>query len=189
MPISAQKNCREKIAIILKTDDVDQTYTALTDEEYYSSPLLKIWQRGGCRLRGNEYEGITRQIRGIVVLIVILMCAVVYKIAATSPPTPGLREAQLTYETERIQLMQENLKRNNSMRFYAAIGLIGALNLSLLILSSGYARAKVKRSSVHTAHIGKHSSIPVHYKDIQHFYPIAVNLSLAEIEASSHQSA
>lgn len=126
-----------------------------------------------------------QQIRGIVVLIVILMCAVVYKIAATSPPTPGLREAQLTYETERIQLMQENLKRNNSMRFYAAIGLIGALNLSLLILSSGYARAKVKRSSVHTAHIGKHSSIPVHYKDIQHFYPIAVNLSLAEIEAST----
>jgi hypothetical protein len=33
-----------------------------------------------------------QQIRGIVVLIVIIMCAVVYKIAATSPPTPGLRE-------------------------------------------------------------------------------------------------
>jgi hypothetical protein len=38
---------------------------------------------------------------------------------------------------------------------------------------------------VHTAHIGKHSSIPVLYKDIQNFYPIAVNLSLAEIEAST----
>ncbi|GAK59460.1 DNA segregation ATPase FtsK/SpoIIIE and related protein [Candidatus Vecturithrix granuli] len=127
----------------------------------------------------------SQKIRGIVLLVVIIMCAVVYKIVATSPPTPGLQEAQLTYETEKIQLMQENLKRDNSLKFYATIGLIGALNLSLLILSSGYVRARVKRSSVHTAHIGKHSSIPVHYKDIQSFYPIAVNLSLAEIEAST----
>lgn len=127
----------------------------------------------------------SQQIRGIVLLVVIIMCAVVYKIVTTSPPTPGLRQAQLTYETERIQLMQENLKRDNSLKFYATIGLIGAMNLSLLILSSGYVRAKVKRSSVHTAHIGKHSSIPVHYKDLQSFYPIAVNLSLAEIEAST----
>ena len=130
----------------------------------------------------------SHHIRGIVVLLAIIVSAVVYKTVTTRPLTPGLRQAQLIYETERIQLKQENLKRYNTLKFYTAICLIGAMNISVLILSSGYIRAKVKRASVHTAHIGKHSAIPVHYKDIQQFYPIAVNLSLAEIEASTSRA-
>lgn len=124
-------------------------------------------------------------IHGILVVLVIIAGALIYKIAVTRPPTPDLRQARLIYETEKIQLKQENLKRYNALKFYTAIGLIGAMNISLLILCGGYVRAKIKRASVHTAHIGQHSAIPVHYRDIQQFYPIAVNLSLAEIQAST----
>jgi hypothetical protein len=52
-------------------------------------------------------------------------------------------------------------------------------------MAAGYSRAKVKHASVYVAKIGQHSEIPIHQKDLQSFYPIAVNLSLAEIEASA----
>ncbi len=135
-----------------------------------------------------------QQVGGILVLLAIMTVAITYKTmtATSSESEPDLQEAQLTYELEKLQLRQHNLHRYDSLKYYGLIGLLGAANLSLLILAGAYARVKMKRSSVHTAHIGQHGSIPVHYKDLQDFYPIAVNLSLAEIEASAstaHQKA
>ncbi len=134
----------------------------------------------------------TQQIRGIILLLAIVFSAALYKAATPKPQNPGLQKAQMLYEAERFQLKRENLRRYNMLKFYGAIGLFAAINLSLLILSGAYARARIKISSVHTARIGQHSAIPVHYKDLQSFYPIAINLSLAEIEASvssSHENA
>lgn len=134
----------------------------------------------------------TQQIRGIILLLGIIVSAVTYKAVTAKPLDPGLQQAQFMYEAEKIQLKRENLKRYYTLRYYGMIGLLGAANLSLIIIASGYARARVKLSSVHTARIGKHSAIPVHHKDLQSFYPIAVNLSMAEIEASastSHENA
>jgi hypothetical protein len=134
----------------------------------------------------------TRQVQGILLLLVIIVSAGIYNAATTKHFDPNLQEAQLTYETKKIQLKRENLRRYDTLRYYGMLGLLGAVNVSLLILAAGYARAKLKSSSVHTAHIGKHGSIPVHHKDLQGFYPIAVNLSLAEIESAnsaSHETA
>ncbi len=134
----------------------------------------------------------TQQIRGIILLLGIIISAVVYETATSKPLDPGLKQAQFMYEAEKIQLKREHLKRYYTLKYYGIIGLLGAANLALIIIASGYARARVKLSSVHTARIGKHSEIPVHHKDLQNFYPIAVNLSMAEIEASvstSHENA
>ncbi len=101
-------------------------------------------------------------------------------------------EAQNRYQLEKIRLRIETLPRYAALKFYSAVGLLAFLSLSLIILAGGYTGAKIRQSSVCTARIGPHSEIPVHYKDLQHFYPIAVNLSLAEIEASvstSHENA
>jgi hypothetical protein len=134
----------------------------------------------------------TQQVGGILVLLAIIIVAMTYKTVTTTSSEPDLQEAQLTYELEKLQLRQHNLHRYDSLKYYGLIGLLGAANLSLLIIAGAYARIRMKRSSVHTAHIGQHGSIPVHYKDLQDFYPIAVNLSLAEIEAATstaHQKA
>lgn len=134
----------------------------------------------------------THQIHGILLLLGIIMIAIIYKAVTTKPPDPGLQKAQLKYEMEKIQLKRENLQRNDMLKFYGIIGLLGTINLSLILIAGGYARAKIKAASVHTAHIGQHSAIPVHAKDLRRFYPIAMNLSLAEIEASlsaSHDTA
>jgi hypothetical protein len=133
-----------------------------------------------------------------------------YKVITTELVDPDLKEARIAYETEKIQLEQEqlkrydaleaeqfrvkraNLRRENDLNFYGAAGLLSICGLALIILAIGYSRAKVKRASVHTVRIGQHSEIPVHQKDLQSFYPIAVNLSLAEIEASvstAHENA
>ncbi len=133
-----------------------------------------------------------QQAGGILVLLAIILSAVTYKTVTTTSSEPGLQEAQLTYELEKIQLRQHNLHRYDSLKYYGLVALLGAANLSLLVIAVAYARIRIKRSSVHTAHIGQHGSIPVHYKDLQDFYPIAVNLSLAEIEAATstaHQKA
>ena len=64
--------------------------------------------------------------------------------------------------------------------------------LACLLLSGAFGLAVVRKQSVYHARIGEHSDIPVHYRDLRNFYPIAVNLSLAEIEASvsnSHEKA
>ena len=112
---------------------------------------------------------------------------------ATEYRTKRLQEeAQTQYAIEKWRLKAEMLPRYTSLKFYGIAGVISVIGGSLLILSVGYARAKIQQASVCMARIGKHSEIPVHYNDLQNFYPIAVNLSLAEIQASvssSHENA
>jgi hypothetical protein len=135
---------------------------------------------------------------------------VTYKLVKKELVDPGLKQAQIAYETEKIRLEQEklkgqtaleiekvklqqaNLQRYNDLNFYGVAGILGACGLSLIILATGYSKARVKQASVHIARIGQHSAIPIHHDDLQNFYPIAVNLSLAEIEASvstAHENA
>ena len=136
-----------------------------------------------------------QQIRGILVLLGIIVSAILYNAVTTTQQQqtdPQLQHAYIRYQTEHVELKRQTLKRNDLLKFYGIIMLLGTINLCLLILAGGYARAKVKAASVHTAHIGEHSTIPVHTKDFHQLYPIAANLSLAEIEASlstSHDTA
>jgi AraC-like DNA-binding protein len=127
---------------------------------------------------------------------------VTYRMITTELVDPTLKQARIAYEiekfrvereqlkrynaleTERFQVKRTNLRRENDLGFYGTVGIFSACGLSLLILAIGYSRAKVKRASVHIARVGQHSEIPIHQKDLQSFYPIAVNLSLAEMEAS-----
>lgn len=102
------------------------------------------------------------------------------------------KEAQSQYELEKIRLKIKMLPGYTTLKFYSLVGGLAIVGLSLIILSSGYAGAKIRQASVWFARIGAHSEIPVHYSDLQSFYPIAVNLSLAEIQASistSHENA
>ena len=129
-----------------------------------------------------------QQFAGILLLFVIIVSAAAYQRMTVKPAAPGLKEAQLSYEMEKLHLKQANLKRYDTLKYYAIIGMLGATKLSLLFFAIGYARAKIKQASVHTAHIGQHGEIPVRYNDLREFYKIAANLSMAEIEASSHNA-
>ncbi len=135
---------------------------------------------------------------------------VTYRVISSEMVAPDLKEAQVAYETEKVRLEREQLQRYHSLEaerydvkrstlrrdqdlnFYGTLGIFGAVSLAVIILASGYSRARVKQASVYIARIGQHSEIPIHQRDLQSFYPIAVNLSLAEIEAStsiSHEKA
>ncbi len=126
-----------------------------------------------------------QQLGGILVLLTIIVISVSYKAATTIPQNSGLQKAQLSYELEKLQLRQNNLKRYDSLKYYGIVLAIGVVNLSLMIIAGAHARAKMKNASVHTAQIGERGAIPVHYKNLKEFYPIAANLSLAEIEAAA----
>ncbi len=128
---------------------------------------------------------------------------VTYRVLSVASLNKELQQARVAYEAEKFHLEREDLKRQNvlqaerfrikqanlqrydDLNFYGIIGLLGVCGVSLLIVAAGYSRAKVKYASVYIAKIGQHSEIPIHHKDLQNFYPIAVNLSLAEIEASA----
>jgi len=129
-----------------------------------------------------------QQLAGILLLFVIIISAATYQRVTAKPADPNLKQAQLSYEMEKLHLKQANLKRYDTLRFYAIIGMLGAMKASLLFFAIGYARAKIKQASVHTAHIGQHGAIPVRYKDLRDFYKIAANLSMAEIQASSRNA-
>lgn len=152
----------------------------------------------------------TAKLQVIIGFFLTVSTIVTYKVITTELIDPGLKEARVAYETEKIQIEREqlkrydaleaeqfrvkraNLRRENDLSFYGAVGLLSICGVALIILAIGFSRAKVKRASVHTVRIGQHSEIPVHQKDLQSFYPIAVNLSLAEIEASvstAHENA
>jgi hypothetical protein len=152
----------------------------------------------------------TARLQIIICFFLTVSVIVTYKVLTSSLLDANLRQARLAYETEklrveqarlrrydaleakRFQVKRANLQRDSNLQFYGAVGFLSACGLSLLILAIGYSRAKVKRASVHTTRIGQHSEIPIHQKDLQQFYPIAVNLSLAEIEASvstAHETA
>ena len=132
----------------------------------------------------------TQQLRGILILAGIILSAMIYNAITPKPPPvePELHQTQLAYKIEQVQLQRNTLQRNDALKFYGVISVLAAINLALLIIAGGIARAKVKRSGICTAQIGQHSAIPVRYKDLPRFYPIAVNLSLAEIEASVSSS-
>lgn len=128
---------------------------------------------------------------------------VTYRIISSESLDPALRQAQISYETEKVQLEREQLRRydlleeerhevkrstlrrDHNLNFYGTLGIFSAVGVAVIILAAGYSRARVKQASVHIARIGQHSEIPIHQRDLQSFYPIAVNLSLAEIEAST----
>ncbi len=139
----------------------------------------------------------TRQLRGILLLFGIIVSAMIYKgvLPQSSPVEPELRQAQILYEQnkllyaqDKIQLQRKALPRNDRLKFYGAISLLAVVNLALLIIAGGIARANVKRADICTVQIGQHSRIPVRYKDLPRVYQIALNLSLAEIEASRSRS-
>lgn len=126
-----------------------------------------------------------------------------YKILSSGLTPPELQQARIAYETAKIQLEQARLEQHNALEterlrikqmnlqrvhdvsFYGVLALIGTCGLSLMILAIGHNRTRARRASVYFARIGQHSEIPVHQKDLEQFYPIAVNLSLAELEAST----
>ncbi len=95
------------------------------------------------------------------------------------------KEAWTAYEIEKLRLRAEMLPRYAALKYYSILSLCAVIGLSALIMIGGLAGAKIRQASVCVARIGKHSEIPVHLKDLSSFYPIAVNLSLAEIQASA----
>ncbi len=134
------------------------------------------------------------QVHGIFILLGIIVSAIIYNsiIPRQAKIDPDLQRSKLQYEQEKVQLKLDNLRRNDRVKFYGTIALLATVNLCLLMIAGGIVRAKAKAASVLIAQIGQHSAIPVHYNDLQRFYQIALNLSLAEIEASvstSHEQA
>lgn len=144
----------------------------------------------------------TAQFQVIVGFFLAVSVIVTYKVISTGLVDPALKQARIAYEIEKIQVEREQLSRYNALEieqfrvkranirryeelhFYGIVGFFSICGVALIILAIGHSRAKVTQSSVHVARIGQHSEIPIHQKDLQNFYPIAVNLSLAEIEAS-----
>jgi len=138
----------------------------------------------------------------IVCFFLAVSTIVTYKVISQDSVEPKLKQAQIELQTQRLKAEQAKLKREgaleaerirvkrasiqryNDLNFYGAVGILCVCGLALVIVAAGYSRAKIKHASVHIARIGQHSEIPVHHSDLQNFYPIAVNLSLAEIEAS-----
>jgi AraC-like DNA-binding protein len=128
---------------------------------------------------------------------------VTYRMISSEMVDADLKQAQIAYETEKVHLEREHLhrqyqleaeryeikraalRREQDINFYGTLGIFSAVGLAVIILATGYSRAHVKQASVYVARIGQHSEIPIHQRDLQSFYPIAVNLSLAEIEAST----
>ena len=134
-------------------------------------------------------------IRGVLIVLSIIVVAIIYHTTRRPQPEalhPDLQYARIRYQIEEIEEKRIALKRHSLLKFYGMLGVLVTMNACFLIIVSGYVRARLKTASVCQTQIGQHSIIPVHYKDLQRFYPIAVNLSLAEIEASvstSHETA
>lgn len=128
---------------------------------------------------------------------------VTYRILSPAFLAPDLKQAQVVYEVERLQMeraqlqrlaafeaerlrvKQARLQRDADLTVYGVLGLLSVAGFAALILAAGHSHAKVRQASIYIARIGAHSEIPIHHKDLQRFYPIAVNLSLAEMEASA----
>jgi hypothetical protein len=101
---------------------------------------------------------------------------------------------QQAFDLQRAQLadQQQAIPIYRQIKTSALIGSLLVAWLAMLIVVIYAGRSHLRRNSVCVAKIGPHSAIPVHHDDLKQFYPIAVNLSLAEIEASistSHDNA
>jgi len=172
--------------------------------------LYSVWQRKPRLIHFRILIMKTARFQILVSFFLTVVIIVTYKVITAELMDPGLKQVRIAYETEKIRLEREQLKRYNALEaeqfrvkqanvhryddlnFYGIVGLFSAGGVALIILAVGYSRAKVTQASVHIARIGQHSEIPIHQKDLHSFYPIAVNLSLAEIEASvstAHENA
>jgi hypothetical protein len=145
----------------------------------------------------------TARIQVLVGFFLTVAALVIYRVLAPAFVDPDLKQAQVAYEldrlqmertqlqrmatleTERLRVKQSRLERDADLTVYGTLGLLSAIGTSLVILAVGHSRAKVRQASVYIARIGEHSEIPIHQRDLRSFYPIAVNLSLAEMESSS----
>lgn len=152
----------------------------------------------------------TARLQVLIGFFLTVSIIVTYRVISSEMVDPELQKARIAYETEKLQVEREQLQRHNRLEaeryavkratlrrdqeigFYGTLGILSAVGLAVVIVAAGYSRARVKQASVYIARIGQHSEIPIHQRDLQSFYPIAVNLSLAEIEAStsiSHEKA
>jgi hypothetical protein len=70
-------------------------------------------------------------------------------------------EAKNQYAMEKLRLKTEMLPRYTALKFYGMVSVFSVIGLVVILLSSGYARSKIQRSSVCLARVGPHSEIPV----------------------------
>ncbi|GAK51801.1 hypothetical protein U14_03047 [Candidatus Moduliflexus flocculans] len=131
-----------------------------------------------------------QRLSGIILLFVIIITAAIFH--ASYPRalsrSAAIQNAQERLQIERIDLQRQTLQRNDRLKFYGTLSVIGSFNLAVLLLAIGIAHSRIKAASVFTLRIGEQSAIPVRYKDLPRIYPIALNLSLAELEGSASDS-
>jgi len=129
-----------------------------------------------------------QRLSGLILLFVIMITAVIIQVNQQHSRSPVIQRAQERFHVERLELQRQTLQRNDVLKFYGTISVISSFNLALLILAIGIARSKTKAASVFTLRIGEKGAIPVRYNDLPRIYPIALNLSLAELEGATSNS-
>ncbi len=131
-----------------------------------------------------------RQITGIVLFFMIVAGTFIYtqKTRQVSETRQQLEEQVLTAKTNytiaKYQLKTKNLARNNTALFYGILASAGTILSGYLFFIHRKTLPDKKTANIVYARIGKHSEIPVDARHVREFEPIAVNLSLAEIESS-----
>lgn len=122
-----------------------------------------------------------KTVKTIVILIVaVFVGSAILLLSLKYEPEQKSTRRMIAEEEISIEWQWYRLTTNKIL--YAAMPAISGV--SLLLFSFLFGLSFVRKQSVLHARIGQHSEIPVHYKDLRDFYPIAINLSLAEIEAS-----
>jgi hypothetical protein len=127
-----------------------------------------------------------KTVKTIVILIVaVFVGSAILLLSLKYEPEQKSTRRMIAEEEISIEWQWYRLTTNKIL--YAAMPAISGVSLLLFLFLFGL--SFVRKQSVFHAHIGEHSDIPIHYRDLRDFYPVAVNLSLAEIEASVSQGA
>jgi hypothetical protein len=110
---------------------------------------------------------------GILVVFVMSLVFFMYQIWTTSIEDGRITEAKIETQVRDIYWYSAAYK-------VAFIAILAVCLVCMLLLTYSIVKSQLKKASVHTYKIGKHSEIGVHEKDLSIAAPIAVGLTQAE---------
>ncbi len=89
------------------------------------------------------------RIQVLIGFFLTISIVVVFRVIMPTPVDPTLHDAETAYQLDKYDLKRRNLDRTSALTFWGIVSVLSTACLAILVVSSGWHRARVKRAKAH----------------------------------------
>ncbi len=126
------------------------------------------------------------RIQVLIGFFLTISIVVVFRVIMPTPVDPELHDAETAYQLDKYDLKRRNLDRTSALTFWGIVSVLSTACLAILVVSSGWHRARVKRANVHLYKFDG-SEVWVHERDLSMAWQVCTGLVNAKALEQTNQ--